>query len=288
MSRALQLLDHNGARVVGSMLQGAGMMDVTTTLTAALADYAFEPISLGESGASVWRCTTDGAPTFYLKTAALAADLRLDEEAMRLRWMKEHDLPVPTVRAYGHTDNAEYLLLDEVPGVAASDPAWRRFLPEVVAALGEGLARLHRTPIADCPFDHRLARQVNAACRRVAAGRVREEDFDEERAGRDATDLLTELLTTTPEGEDLVFSHGDFCLPNVVLDRATDGALHIAGLVDCGRAGVADRHQDLALAVRSITHNLGRGWVRPFLRAYGLPRPHEDRLRFYTLLDEFF
>lgn len=264
------------------------VMDVTTTLTSALTDYAFQPISLGESGASVWRCGMDGAPTLYLKTAALAAELRLDEEAERLRWMKEHELPVPAVREYGHTDHAEFLLLDEVPGVAASDPTWRRFLPEVVAALGEGLARLHRTRIADCPFDHRLARQVNEACRRVAAGRVREDDFDEERAGRRATDLLTELLATTPKGEDLVFSHGDFCLPNVVLDRAADGTLQIAGLIDCGRAGVADRYQDLALAVRSITHNLGRGWVRPFLSAYGLPHPQPERLRFYTLLDEFF
>lgn len=263
-------------------------MDVTTTLTAALTDYAFEPISLGESVASVWRCSMSGAPTFYLKTAALAAELRLDEEAERLRWMKARALPVPAVREYGHTDHAEYLLLDEVTGVAASDPTWRRFLPEVVTALGEGLAWLHRTPIADCPFDHRLAQQVRDACRRTATGRVREDDFDDERAGRGATDLLTELLTSVPEGEDLVFSHGDFSLPNVVLDRAPDGRLHIAGLVDCGRAGVADRHQDLALAVRSITHDLGRGWVAPFFRAYGFPHPQPERLRFYTLLDEFF
>lgn len=263
-------------------------MDVTTTLTAALADYTFEPINLGESGASVWRCSMEGAPTLYLKTAALTADLRLDEEAERLRWMKEHDLPVPTVREYGHTDNAEYLLLDEVPGAPASDPAWRRYLPEVVTALGAALARLHRTPIAECPFDQRLARQIDEACRRVAAGRVREDDFDEERAGRRATDLLTELLATTPDGEDLVVTHGDFCLSNVLLDRAADGTVRVSGLVDCGRAGVADRHQDLALAVRSITRDFGRGWVRPFLRAYGLPRPQPERLRFYALLDEFF
>lgn len=263
-------------------------MDVTTTLTATLADYAFEPIKLGESGASVWRCSMDGAPTLYLKTAALVAHLGLEGEAERLRWMREHDLPVPIVREYGHTDNAEYLLLDEVSGAPASDPSWRRLLAEVVTALGRGLAQLHRTPIGGCPFNHRLVWQINEACRRVAAGRVREEDFDDERLGRPATDLLTELLAGAPADEDLVFTHGDFCLPNVVLDRAVGGALQIAGFVDCGRAGVADRYQDLALAVRSITHDLGRGWVRPFLRAYGLPHPRQDRLRFYSLLDEFF
>lgn len=91
-----------------------------------------------------------------------------------------------------------------------------------------------------------------------------------------------------PTDEDLVFTHGDFCLPNIILDRGTNGDVRIAGLVDCGRAGIADRYQDIALAVRSIVYNFGDIWVAPFLESYGLPQPHEEKLRFFTLLDEFF
>jgi aminoglycoside phosphotransferase len=40
--------------------------------------------------------------------------------------------------------------------------------------------------------------------------------------------------------------------------------------------------------VRSIIHNFGGPWVEPFLQAYGLARPREEKLRFFTLLDEFF
>ena len=90
-----------------------------------------------------------------------------------------------------------------------------------------------------------------------------------------------------PAQEDLVFVHGDFCLPNVLL-APLDGALHVTGLVDCGRAGVGDRHQDLALAIRSLTYNLGPASVSPFLSAYGGPAPDTRLLEFFTILDEFF
>ena len=245
-------------------------------------------VTIGESGAGVWRCTAEGSRPVYLKSAPVSARLRLDQEASRLRWMKEHALPVPAVRDCGRIDDTEFLLLEEVPGLAASEPHWTSRLPEAIAALGAALARLHCTSIVDCPFDQRIASQVDAARQRVAAGLVREDDFDNVRGGRTAVDLFEELLSTVPADEDLVFTHGDFCLPNIILDSGTNDEVEIAGLVDCGRAGIADRHQDIALAVRSIAYNFGDTWVVPFLESYGLQQPHEEKLRFFTLLDEFF
>jgi len=202
--------------------------------------------------------------------------------------MKERDLPVPTVCAFAQRESTEYLLLDEVPGSPASDPHWMSFLPDVVVALGNGLALLHRTSTVDCPFDQRIGPQIEDARRRIAAGHVNEDDFDEVRAGRPATDLYAELLSTVPDREDLVFAHGDFSLPNILLRQSERGAVQVVGLIDCGRAGIADRYQDVALALRSITYNFGSEWVVPFLQAYGLPHPDPEKVAFFTLLDEFF
>ncbi len=122
---------------------------------------------------------------------------------------------------------------------------------------------------------------------RIATGPVREDDFDAERRGHRATDLFAELLGMVPSHEDLVFVHGDFCLPNVFLTQS-EGGLHVTGLVDCDRAGIGDRHQDLALAVRSLTYNLGPDTVAPFLSAYDGSRIDSRILEFFTILDEFF
>lgn len=63
----------------------------------------------------------------------------------------------------------------------------------------------------------------------------------------------------------------------------------VTGFIDWGYAGVADRYQDLALAVRSITWNLGAEWVPSFLDAYRLPDGLDAaKIEFFHLLDEFF
>ena len=50
--------------------------------------------------------------------------------------------------------------------------------------------------------------------------------------------------------EELVFTHGDYCLPNsFIKDNKT------VGFIDLGNAGIADKWQDLALCIRSLEHN---------------------------------
>ena len=90
-----------------------------------------------------------------------------------------------------------------------------------------------------------------------------------------------------PVERDRVLVHGDFCLPNVLLTQVGE-ELRMTGLVDCGRAGIGDRHPDLALAIRSLTFNFDGNTVAPFLSAYGGPSVDPQRLEFFAILDEFF
>jgi len=254
-----------------------------------LAHHQLERVTVGMSAAAVWRCTRERAPILYLKTALTSAAMGLDGEAARLQWMRANDLPVPAVHTYLRSEDTEYLLIDEVAGVDASDERWQSSAAQVIAALATGLRRLHQTSTTDCPFDHRVAGQIEEARARMISGRVDIDDFDEIRVGRSVGDLFAELVATRPTSEDLVFTHGDFCVPNIILRRiAPAGDVIVAGFVDCGRAGIADRHRDLALAARSITYNFGEQWVAPFFKLYGDPAPDPKRLAFYTLLDEFF
>jgi aminoglycoside phosphotransferase len=63
-----------------------------------------------------------------------------------------------------------------------------------------------------------------------------------------------------------VLTHGDFCLPNVLVHGGK-----LSAVVDVGRAGLASPEDDLAAGLWSLQYNYGDGLARDFLNAYGWP-----------------
>lgn len=248
----------------------------------ALADARIERQSIGVSRADVACVHRPGQADAFLKSEVIDAFSELGDEIARLRWLQAQGQPAPTVIATAEEEGRRWLLMSALPGHdLASSPA---LAPQHrVQLLADALRGLHALPVAACPFDQRLASRLQAAQARVEAGRVDADDFDDERLGQSAQQVFAELRATRPDHEDLVVSHGDACLPNLL---AVEG--RFSGFIDCGRLGVADRYQDLALAARSLVHNFGdTRWVAPLFRSYGVV-PDERRLAFYRLLDEFF
>lgn len=245
-----------------------------------LADALIEHQSIGESRADVYRVRSANQPDRFLKSERIDALGELPDEIERLQWMAAHGLPCPAVLDAAATPGRHWLLMSAVAG---QDLASASLPPaQGVRIMATALRHLHSTPVARCPFDHTLELRIAAARRALDAGLVDESDFDDERQGRTAEDAFAELLATRPATHDLVVAHGDACLPNFMVDQGI-----FTGYIDCGRLGVSDRHQDLALAARSIERNLGHEWIAPFFCDYGI-EPDERRLAFYCLLDEFF
>jgi kanamycin kinase len=87
------------------------------------------------------------------------------------------------------------------------------------------------------------------------------------RLGEILRDLHATDASGCPFGEagpGAVLVHGDFCLPNVLVE---DGRL--SALVDVGGAGLGDPRVDLAAGVWTLQYNYGPGHAREFLDAYG-------------------
>jgi kanamycin kinase/aminoglycoside 3'-phosphotransferase-2 len=247
-----------------------------------IAGYGWHRVTIGESSARTYRLQRVGLPNLYLKIDRRLPLRALLEEKTVLDWLSGR-LPVASVVAFdGDADN-DYLLMSEVPGSNAADLAGRMDSAALATLLGSGLRMLHGVVISGCPFDRSLDREIGLARANVELGLVREWDFDELRQGKTAKELLVDLLSLRPDNEDLVFAHGDYCLPNVMIERGS-----VSGFVDLSRAGVSDRYRDIALAVRSMKSNLGEGFDRFFFAAYGLARPDLKKIEYYQLLDEFF
>ncbi|ENN87859.1 putative aminoglycoside 3'-phosphotransferase protein [Rhizobium freirei PRF 81] len=247
-----------------------------------LVGYEWRQDALGRSSAHVFRLEADGRAPVYLKTELVHPLSELPGEVARLRWLASRGFACPQVIAHERDEEREWLLMSALRGAdlvseEGMSPAER------VRLLAHALRRLHDVDIACCPFDHRLDNKVAEAKAHLLAGRVDEDDFDDERLGRSAQDLFRELEERRPATEDFVVTHGDACLPNFM---AEDG--EFSGYIDCGRLGIADRHQDIALACGSIERNFGSDLLAEFLKAYGDFEPQAEKMAYYQLLDEFF
>ncbi|AUG75918.1 aminoglycoside phosphotransferase [Kitasatospora sp. MMS16-BH015] len=248
--------------------------------------YAWEPVTAGMSGAAVWRLGAE----LYLKVGPGVA-----AEAERCAWLAGYGLPAPEVVEHGiDEEHGEWVLSAALAGRSAAEPWPAGQRAGVVDALADLARALHGLPVGECPFDRSLAVTLPLARAAVADGSAEAEGVE------DPAGLLARLEAGWPaeggpvarhEGlrvleEDLAVCHGDFCLPNVLLDPVS---LRVTGVIDLGRLGVADRAADLGLMTRSLADGrlnpqYGAAGAARFLDRYG-GAVAEQRLAYYRELD---
>jgi len=256
-----------------------------------LQDKVLLPIRLGCSGDQIWQVFAPGAetPLAYLKQATDPYRVtQLRQERDVLHWLKEslsaqteHKWQVPQILGYLESESATYLLSSALNGPGAHEAISASQRPAQLKQMAAALSALHQMPVADCPFDTRLETKLKQAKANWLAGRVDQSDLDDERLGTPISALYQRLLDQRPTETKLVFTHGDACLPNLIL---TDPP----GWIDWSRAGLADPWQDLALFCRSLKHNgYQQTEIEAALQAYGV-RFDPAAYDYYTLLDEFF
>ena len=209
-----------------------------------------------------------------------------DNEYAILRWL-DGRLRAPRVLAFAKENGFNYLLMTKLDGKMAF--AAEMTQEEISAKLAEGLKLLRNTDVSDCPCRKDFRAVLREARQRMDGGALRELHPQEEEF-EDFESLYAYLEANIPE-EESVFSHGDYCLPNVFL--SDDGI----GFLDLGSAGVMDKDYDVFMCLWSMRYNfvtLGgmseeRFAVckRRFFEALGEPE-NEEKFRFHRLLDEFF
>jgi kanamycin kinase/aminoglycoside 3'-phosphotransferase-3 len=140
-----------------------------------------------------------------------------------------------------------------------------------------------------------IADKLAQARYNIDSGIVNANDFNPEtftaEGFSDVEGLFGDIDRTRP-AEDAVFSHGDFCLPNIFVSGS-----ETTGFLDWGNGGAAARWQDIALCVRSLRlnsiefggygENEYAGYVSLFFRELGI-EPDNDRIRYFILMDELF
>lgn len=238
-------------------------------------------VRTGRLGSTIARLRLDDGRAFYLKQGVGEASEDIEAETERLEWLRGR-LPVPVAhRLPLSEDGAFRVLLEAIPG----RPSHYARLPESqrVDILAEALRDIHGVPVADCPFRDTLKGELAEAERRLRLGMLDVPGFIAATQGVTPAQALDRLQADASMVRETVFTHGDYCLPNVMIQRS-----RLSGVIDWGISGVGDPHRDFMALVESIEFNLGPSWVRRFFDAYGGPEPDQDRIRYFSLLDQFF
>lgn len=257
-------------------------------LISLLERHAAEKITLGMSGSDVYFLPDLNA---YLKIAPRNTFTDLQNEKNALEWLAGK-AAVPELLGYQETLVADYMLTSAVMGTPLSD-----LLADETSSPGSELALaaeaatrlrlLHEIPIDQCPLDQRLDIKFARAHKNIRFKLLSQTDdqFAAEHAGMKPIDVYRKLLESQPEDHDLVFTHGDACMPNLIM---RDG--RCAGFVDLDGAGVADRYTDIAVFFRSFEYNCKvRVDVRQtFIEAYGIDQLDIRKMKFFALLDDLF
>lgn len=250
---------------------------IPDSLAARFADWHIRFVYSYDSGSATYRLDRNGEAR-YLKVARADLEPGIRSEVPRMKWAAGR-LPVPRVIDDGFIDDVEWLLTAAIPGDPATHPSLVADPRTLVPLLALGLRAFHDTPTHECPFDFRLDAALTVVRDRVARGRVDPaRHFHPEHRGLTVERALERLETMRRRGEDVVVCHGDYCLPNVIVEAG-----RVNGYVDLGELGLADRWWDLASATWSVTWNLGPGWEETFLRAYGV-EPDPERTAYFRLL----
>lgn len=169
-----------------------------------------------------------------------------------MQWL-QGKLPIPEMLAYEELNGKCYLLMSKIAGQMSCDSYYLEQPHVLLEALACGMKMLWKVDITGCPQNQDLDIVLAEARMRVENGLVDIEDVEPTTFGEGGFESPKHLLDWLEKNQppvEPVFSHGDFCLPNIFLE---DG--QVKGFIDLGRAGVADKWKDIALCYRSLKHN---------------------------------
>lgn len=216
---------------------------------------------------------------FYLKVAAPGS---LSREAEMTEYFNKKGLGTE-VLAYRSGEN-DILLTRAVSG---DDCTTAKYLDEpkrLCDIVAERLRMLHEIDASDCPIRDKISEYIRNAEKNYLSDSYSKEHFPDSfgyRSGEEAYRVLCErghLLKND------VLLHGDYCLPNIMLDD-----WRFSGFIDVDSAGIGDRHIDLFWGEWSMCFNLmmhggmseseAKKYGQRFLDAYGRDKIDKEMLQ---------
>ncbi len=215
---------------------------------------------------------------FFLKSASAGALLR---EAQMTEYFNKKGLGAEIVSYI--SDEKDWLLTKRVKGedctldVYLSDPC------RLADIMGKRLRMLHETDAIDCPVKDRIGEYIALAENNYIMDTYDKSAFPDSFGYKSGEEAYAMLQNGKHLLKNEVLIHGDYCLPNIMLDN-----WDFSGFVDVGNGGIGDRHIDLFWGIWTLWFNLKTNKYKDrFLDAYGRDKIDEDKLKIIAAAEVF-
>ena len=197
----------------------------------------------------------------FLKRAPLGS---LKTEAVMTDYFHRKDLGA-TVLEYRSEEEYDWLLTTRVAGEDCTHPDVLTRPEWLADMMGERLRALHELSTDGCPVADRTASYLATVDQNFLTGHYDTSLFPDSFCYESAEDAYTVVQQNRHRLRSDTLLHGDYCLPNIMLDGD-----RFSGFIDLGGAGVGDRHIDLFWGAWTLNFNLHTERYRDrFFDAYG-------------------
>ena len=188
----------------------------------------------------------------------------------------------PEVLHYS-SGEGDILLTARVNGEDFTASRYIREPKRLAKTLGELMRELHETDFSDCPVKNKMEEYFATARRNYATDNYDKSYFPDSFGYASAEEAILAMEKGAERLTERVLLHGDFCLPNVILDD-----WRLSGYIDLGAAGVGDRHVDIFWGEWTLGFNLGtHEYTDIFYDAYGRDKIDKDKLRTVAAAEVF-
>ena len=215
---------------------------------------------------------------YFLKSAP---KYTLEREAAMARYFHGKKISAEVV-AY-MSGSRDWLLTEKIPG---NDGVSEKYLeqPERLCDIfAEQLVMLHNMDCKHCPVQNRTGQYLETAGHNFHAGKFDESLFPDNWGYITPEEAFRVVETRGHLLRADTLIHGDYCLPNIILDD-----WKFSGFIDVGSGGIGDRHVDLFWAMWTLVWNLKTDNYRErFIDAYGRDKVDEDMLRIVAAAEVF-
>jgi kanamycin kinase len=215
---------------------------------------------------------------YFLKSAPPGS---LAREAALTRYYHSKGLAPEVVHYISEKD--DWLLTTKLSGDDCLSKKYLEQPKRLCDTLANRLAMLHNMEVSDCPIPNHTKCYLDKAAQNYCAGIYDTALFPDNWGYTSAAEAWKVVSTQSNYLKTDTLLHGDYCLPNIILDN-----WHFSGFVDLDSGGVGDRHVDIFWGIWTLFFNLKTDKYRDrFIDAYGRSNVHEDLLRVVAAVEVF-